>query len=158
MQEFCRVYYEIVVVRNKNPYTFVKWAKDVGINTTQWLTPDSIDAFESEYPRLSDPIIHTTESIEAMLVTCESNGIELQDFFGNTEVPEIMLLIEHGYLSPWVFLISNNAINNFLSRLDKAAWKHLDYIIDLDYWDKRIEECPDDVKSIKDILIEFGIN
>lgn len=157
MAEFCRVYYEIVMVRKMNPYTFVLWAKEEGVNTTRWLSVDSLEAFEGEYPRLADPLIHTTETIEAMMISGEEYEIELVDFFKKSKIEEIMIMIEHGYISPWVLLLSNNA-NNFLSRLKKNEIKHLDYIIDLGYWDKRIQDNPDDAQTVKDILSEFNID
>jgi hypothetical protein len=119
-------------------FHYLEWLVKKQVRNTDWCTQEKY----SEYLRFLIRNETYENAIErsaiVVLKHCVQSGIEPRDFMAKVSIPLVVLWLETGRISPWILLMSDNK-NKLMSRLSNEEATRMTQIIDVQYWNKKID-------------------
>ena len=88
-----------------------------------------------------------------ILKVCEDNiDIKIKDFFKEIDTDYGKVLLKSGKISPWMLFIMDG--ENLLSRFNEYDMNEIDFLLNVETWNKKMLINKKRVKELKDILKE----
>ena len=138
-------------IRVINVGEFVEYLLYNKISVDRWASDKEYTKFLIGYLRSENCIEATRRSVETMISMCESQNIQLGDFFRYINSNKICYYITTGHISPWILYQSVSG-KKFLSNLDSSQTNLVFEYIDPARWNIKFKREPLNVEEVKSIL------
>lgn len=134
---------------------YVEWIVRNRVPSRDWRKDSSVVQFRKDYEKGSLARDATVRSLEMLSTWCDERGIDLEYIFDEISPGECLAITRSGIMSPWIILGSNSA-ELLLSRFTEDQAEELDRIIDIDYWNSRMDQDPA-TDEIRSMVEEIGL-
>lgn len=94
-------------------------------------------------------------TVKTIISIADAGDVEINEIFDVLEPNEVIQLIGQGRLSPWLLLKSRKFNEFFIKKTSNEERIIMETIINPEYWRKRFEQHPKDVKLVKKYIKEL---
>lgn len=122
-----------------------------------WTTPDAHSLYLCKLDRVVSPMHMVGISVDTLLELSETYNVGVSGIFDVVSPNEIIRLIQRRKLSQWLVLKSPKFIRFYMGNTSNEERVILDTLINVDFWYGKFSKHPDEIKLIKDIVIELNI-
>lgn len=138
-----------------NPERFIEYVIKSNKKLDHWCKDAVYQEYLNEYIRRE----HVQDALERSIVNMESwaqeNHAPVKDFFRYASTNRITVMISNGRISPWCVYCSNSG-TEMLEKLNQEQIAIVWPWIEVDYWQKRLQDYPAETEWCKQILKEAG--
>ena len=124
---------------------------------TMWMLDDAYTLYMEFLEYKSTPMEQLKLSVETLLNYVDKHDIDVPEFFTSIHPNELIQLVRGRKLSPWLLLFSKSFKRFLVDRTSSEQKIILETLIRPDTWIERFEKYPEQVKKIKQCVVEMGI-
>jgi len=144
-----------VAIRAVNVPRFVDWVIGQNKKIDHWCKDSIYTEYLMEYLRVENVADALARALEESIAWAEKTGNPDKDYlrYGNSNA--VCYAITTGRLSPWVLYNCDSGVE-FLSNLNEEQIGMIWFMIDADFWQKKIHDYAADAEYIKEMLKKAG--
>lgn len=121
-----------------------------------WSSDRIYGRFLIDYLKMEDPLDAVRRTVNNIGSECESENIDLRDFFRYISTNKICHMIMTGKISPWLLYHSKTGIE-FLEKLNDAQRSLIFAYIDPEKWMIKFRRNPNETTEIGSIMNQVGL-
>lgn len=125
------------------------------IKIDKWNSDGNYTKFLIHYLRDENHLDAIKRTVETVSDLAELDNIQIKDVLRYGNANRICYHICTGKISPWILYQSDSG-KKFLDKLDETQIKMIIDYIDPELWALKFKRFPENVKEVKEILIEIG--
>jgi hypothetical protein len=153
---FVRFGRHIHTIQAINPEAFVEFLVKANVPMQNWELEFVYEQFVRELNTRESADSAFERNILIMKQWEMDNNEPWYDFFRKVSTNTATALIRAGRLSPWILYTADSAIEMFNRFTDDQLALIEQYVTPV-FWERKFSDHPDDVKFIRELLIEVGI-
>jgi hypothetical protein len=139
-----------------NPLGFVDFLLRGEVGIDQWCKDTYYQAYVRELTKLETPLEALQRNMVLMEEWANHNKEHWTDFFRKVAPTQAVLWIMSGRISPWVLLTAPSA-SILLNKLNEEQTKLVESVIDMRFWEIKMERHALEVQSIVSELNENNL-
>jgi len=134
---------------------FVQWLLKNQVRIDTWNTDSVYTKYLLEYLRDEDPLDAIHRSVETCIKLAEPENIQPHDMLRYGNKFKICYAITTGRISPWMLYQSPSGLK-FMDELDSTQVKMVIDYIDPEKWALKFHREPENVRTVKEVLLSGG--
>lgn len=139
-----------------HPEMFMDYVVRSGVKLDHWCRDEVYFKYLYDMLKKEPTESALQRSLLTMMEWSDTTGAEYNSYFQNATTYRIAHDIVHGRVSPWVILNTTGG-KNALRNMDDAQLTEITPAMDVQYWQRRFRERPDDASLVKDVCRDAGI-
>jgi hypothetical protein len=124
---------------------------------TIWTTDDAYVMYLEFLDRKTSPMEQASLSIETLIKTADRCEVELSEVFSVLNIQDLIHMLRTRRLSAWLLLFSKKFQHMYKTDATLEQRLIIDNLVRPEYWEEKITDHMDDVKTIKMLISEMGI-
>jgi hypothetical protein len=124
---------------------------------TMWMNDDVYSIYIEFLDLGEQPVDQARRSIDTLITYTDKHEIDLSQVFIEMPMHDIIRMLHTRKLSPWLLLFSKTFKHAIVTRASDEQKIILENLIRPDYWLLQFDKRPQEVATIKRLVVEMGI-